>query len=204
MGVDISRSMLEIAEEQEAEGDLMESDIGQGLPFRPGVFDGAVSVSVVQWLCNQDKTSHNPFARIKKFFTNLYNCLARGSRAVLQLYPENPQQLELLTTAAMKAGFGGGLLIDYPNSTRAKKHYLVLFCGVAANQELPRALGEGNGEQIQYEKQRRKVYNKQNKKKVSYKSKDWIVAKKERQRKQGHEVRPNSKYTGRKRRSALG
>lgn len=31
------------------------------------------------------------------------------------------------------------------------------------------------------------------------KSRDWILAKKERQRKQGREVRPDSKYTGRSR-----
>lgn len=31
------------------------------------------------------------------------------------------------------------------------------------------------------------------------KSKEWILAKKERQRKQGKDVRPDTKYTGRKR-----
>ena len=30
-------------------------------------------------------------------------------------------QVELITTQAMKAGFTGGLVVDYPNSTRAKK-----------------------------------------------------------------------------------
>ncbi len=30
-------------------------------------------------------------------------------------------QMELLTTYAMKAGFHGGIVVDYPNSTRAKK-----------------------------------------------------------------------------------
>lgn len=194
--------MLDVAQEREVEGDLMENDIGQGLPFRAGVFDGAVSVSVVQWLCNQDRSSHNPFARLKKFFTTLYNCLSRGSKAVLQIYPENANQLELLTSAAMRAGFGGGLLIDYPNSTRAKKHYLVLFCGVTSSQEMPKALGEGNESQVRYEKERKKVYRKEGKqKKPSFKSKEWIVAKKDRQKRQGHEVRPNSKYTGRKRRA---
>ena len=31
------------------------------------------------------------------------------------------QQLELLTQQAMKCGFTGGLVVDYPNSTKAKK-----------------------------------------------------------------------------------
>ena len=42
-------------------------------------------------------------------------------RAVLQLYPETPQQMELITNAALKSGFGGGVVVDYPNSTKAKK-----------------------------------------------------------------------------------
>jgi 18S rRNA (guanine1575-N7)-methyltransferase len=29
--------------------------------------------------------------------------------------------MELLTTAAMKAGFSGGMVVDYPHSTKAKK-----------------------------------------------------------------------------------
>ena len=31
-------------------------------------------------------------------------------------------QLELLTQQAMRAGFTGGLVVDYPNSTKAKKY----------------------------------------------------------------------------------
>ncbi len=31
------------------------------------------------------------------------------------------EQMQLVTTQAMKAGFTGGLVIDYPNSTKAKK-----------------------------------------------------------------------------------
>ena len=33
----------EVALEREVEGDLMLADIGQGIPFRPGAFDGAIS-----------------------------------------------------------------------------------------------------------------------------------------------------------------
>lgn len=29
----------------------------------------------------------------------------------------------------MKAGFSGALVTDYPNSTKAKKHYLILEAG---------------------------------------------------------------------------
>lgn len=48
--------------------------------------------------------------------------MSRGSRAIFQFYPENPDQLSLLTTAALKSGFTGGLLVDYPNSAKAKKY----------------------------------------------------------------------------------
>lgn len=33
--------------------------------------------------------------------------------------------MQLITTYAMKAGFGGGLVVDYPNSSRAKKYVCV-------------------------------------------------------------------------------
>ena len=120
-GLDISSPMLDVAVDSEVEGDLILGDMGQGMPFRAGSFDGAISISAIQWLCNVDKKSHNPIKRMAKFFTTLYAVLARGSRAVFQLYPETPDQLELLTQQAMKAGFTGGVIVDYPNSTKAKK-----------------------------------------------------------------------------------
>jgi 18S rRNA (guanine1575-N7)-methyltransferase len=43
-------------------------------------------------------------------------------RAVFQLYPEGTEQLEMITNAAMKSGFSGGVVIDYPNSTKARKY----------------------------------------------------------------------------------
>ena len=46
---------------------------------------------------------------------------SRGARAVFQFYPENPSQMELITQQAMRAGFTGGVVVDYPNSTKAKK-----------------------------------------------------------------------------------
>ena len=35
-------------------------DIGQGLPFRTGMFDGAISISAVQWLCYSNSKGENP------------------------------------------------------------------------------------------------------------------------------------------------
>ncbi|KAL6078983.1 Williams Beuren syndrome chromosome region 22 protein [Balamuthia mandrillaris] len=212
VGLDISSAMIEVARERGTEGDMYLSDMGQGLPFRPGTFDAAISVSALQWLCNQDKTSHNPRKRMRVFFQSLYHCLKRGARAVFQLYPETPAQMELITNAAMRCGFMGGLVVDYPNSTKAKKMFLCLFAGVPpGGYELPKALGtEESGEPstVTYERgearQRARDARKGKKsRRAPVKSKDWILQKKERQRKQGKDVRAESKYTARKRRAAF-
>lgn len=84
VGADIAPSMLEVALEKDVEGDLLLQDMGDGLPFRPGAFDGAVSISAVQWLCNADKAHHVPRKRMRRFFRSLYNCLCKGGRAALQ------------------------------------------------------------------------------------------------------------------------
>lgn len=127
--------------------------MGQGMPFRAGSFDGAVSISALQWLCNADKTSHNPVKRLYKFFSTLFACLSRSARAVFQFYPENSDQIELVTSQATKAGFYGGVVVDYPNSTKAKKFFLVLMTGGVTN--LPKGLGtEEDSNQVNYNSKR--------------------------------------------------
>lgn len=64
VGCDISASMLDVANQRENEkGDLMKHDMGQGLPFRPGTFDGVISISALQWLCYSDSNDQNPIHR---------------------------------------------------------------------------------------------------------------------------------------------
>ncbi|XP_048134363.1 18S rRNA (guanine-N(7))-methyltransferase RID2 isoform X3 [Rhodamnia argentea] len=143
IGLDISPSMLDIALEREAEGDLLLSDMGQGLGLRPGVIDGAISISAVQWLCNADKSSHEPRLRLKAFFGSLYKCLARGARAVFQVYPESIAQRELILGSAMRAGFAGGVVVDFPHSSKSRKEYLVLTCGPpSVSTAVPKGKGE--------------------------------------------------------------
>lgn len=138
----LAHYFLEVAAERETDGDLILGDIGQGLPFKAGTFDGAVSISALQWLCYANKTSHNPTKRLYRFFSTLYGCLSRSARAVLQFYPENSEQVELITAQATKAGFFGGVVVDFPNSAKAKKMFLVLMTGGAT--PLPKALGIEN------------------------------------------------------------
>jgi len=199
IGMDISQAMLDVAiDEREIEGDVSLGDMGQGLPFRAGVFDGCISISAVQWLCNADKKSHVPPKRLYAFFKTLYASLKHGARAVLQLYPETPDQMELIMKQATQAGFSGGLVVDYPHSSKAKKCYLCLFAGVQANHEMPQALQDENT--VGYSKERMKT--------ADYKARgglksnrEFVMQKKERHLRKGKDLKhqANTKYTGRKR-----
>eukprot|EP01001_Neometanema_parovale_P007514 NODE_3813_length_1159_cov_87.066602_g3626_i0.p1 GENE.NODE_3813_length_1159_cov_87.066602_g3626_i0~~NODE_3813_length_1159_cov_87.066602_g3626_i0.p1 ORF type:complete len:370 (+),score=71.49 NODE_3813_length_1159_cov_87.066602_g3626_i0:64-1110(+) len=139
VGLDISRDMLDVAASRGAGGDLLHHDMGLGVPFRGGCFDGAISISALQWLCNADRKEHIPQRRLKKFFMSLFQSLARGARAVFQFYPANKLQLDMIVRASERCGFTGGLVVDYPHSTRAKKYFLVLFAGPASAFQVPQA-----------------------------------------------------------------
>ena len=118
-------------------------------------------------------------------------------------------------------GFTGGLLVDYPNSSKAKKLYLCLFTG-GATVHMPLPLGLDSTQQVillagsliinistplylylqaSYTEKKVGVSRPAGRKKL-YKSKDWILAKKERRRRQGGKfVREDTKYTGRRRKT---
>lgn len=156
------------------------------------------SVSVLQWLFNSDAKSHNPIQRLNRFFTTLHSALKRPSRAVLQFYPESDDQVHLALSTAMKAGFTGGLVVDYPNSRKAKKFFLCLMVGSTAGQmsqrqaqmELPKGL-EGEEETIRNERKREKASGgrRKNIKDASKEkgTKEWVLRKKELDRKRGSE-----------------
>jgi hypothetical protein len=54
-------------------------------PARPGLPSRGPRRWPPQWLCNADKSHHEPKRRLKRFFETLYSCLVRGGRAVLQV-----------------------------------------------------------------------------------------------------------------------
>lgn len=202
VGCDISGSMLEVASERDTEtGDILKADMGQGLPFRPGTFDGVISISALQWLCYSESSEQDPKLRLNRFFSSLYSVLKKDAKAVLQFYPENPEQAVLIAQAASKVGFAGGVVVDYPNSSKAKKYYLVLSFERAF--KVPKAMGVGEGSaggvtmisrETQREGRRAKGEHR-----PAVKSYDWIMKKKERQRKAGKTVKSDSKFSGRKR-----
>ena len=105
---------------------LFQADLGAGLFFRPGVFDGAISISVLQWLLTAPSSGPlgNPKRRLECFFASLYACLCSGARAVFQYYPEHVSQSELVMAAARRAGFSVWPLEE--GQGRKRKQYLVL------------------------------------------------------------------------------
>jgi 18S rRNA (guanine1575-N7)-methyltransferase len=225
IGTDISPDMLNVAVDRGATascGDVMHGDMGQGFAFRPGMFDGAISISALQWLFYPAKKCHNPHRRLMAFFQSLYSVLHRGARAVLQFYPENSTQMEMALRCATQCGFTGGLVVDYPHSTKAKKYYLTITAGTSHTYLSPviEDIAEGNeymmdgagsssgsgrsgggGFQVSFESKRGKGKRPKHghKKRAAPKSRDWILDKKDRQRRQGKQVRRNTKYSGRKR-----
>lgn len=196
-------------------GDLIHHDMGTGLPFRPATFDACISISALQWLCYANSSDQIPKRRLMRFFSSLYTVLRRGARAVLQFYPETSEHAVLISECAAKVGFAGGIVVDYPNSTKAKKHYLVL--SFERSYKAPQGLTDMEGALLNEERQqgvvmadkkdpRKKAGGNQKrsdkapkKKKGVGKTKEWILHKKETQRKKGKDTRVDTKYTGRKR-----
>lgn len=202
IGMDISPSMLDIALQREVDGDLFLADIGQGVPFRPGSFDAAISISAVQWLCNAETSDVTPEGRLKRFFEGLYASLKRGGKAVLQFYPKNEQQRDMISKAAIRAGFGAGLLED-DGGTKNVKVYLVLTVGGTGD-----ITGVVSGmEGVDVEDHRRAA--KEMRKRLGGKrgaasadvkgSKAWVLRKKDQMRAKGKVVKNTSKYTARSR-----
>ena len=53
--------------------------------------------------------------------------MARGARAVFQVYPENLAQRELILGFAMCVGFAGGVVVDYPHRYAEDPKYLFIL-----------------------------------------------------------------------------
>ena len=122
----------------------------------------------------------SPPHRLTRFFTTLFAALRNPSRAVFQFYPNNDDQISLITPIAQKAGFGGGIVVDYPNSKKARKVFLCLIVGGNGGQQVPKGLeGEDeNAAKFERRREREKRRDKSGKRK-NVKTKEWILKKKE-------------------------
>jgi len=197
IGMDISPSMLDTALERDVEGDLLLADIGQGVPFRPGTFDAAISISAIQWLCSAESSDTSPAGRLTRFFNGLYASVKRGGRAVCQFYPKNDEQRQMVTQAAVRAGFGAGVLEDDPG-TKNVKLYLVLTVGATAVKGGNTANVVEGMDGVEVVDGRKRGRN--GKGEMKRGTKAWIVKKKEQMERKGKVVKATSKYTGRRRR----
>jgi len=195
IGMDIAASMLDIALQRDVEGDLLLADIGQGVPFRAGTFDAAISISAIQWLCNAESSDTSPQGRLSRFFNGLYASLKRGGRAVCQFYPKNEAQRTTISAAAIKAGFGAGILEDGAGTKNAKL-YLVLTVGGGAIEGVVEGM-----EGVDVEQRSRRNGERKMREEMGVKGgRQWILKKKEQMERKGKVVKKDSKYTGRRRR----
>ncbi|KAK5173479.1 18S rRNA (guanine1575-N7)-methyltransferase [Saxophila tyrrhenica] len=200
VGMDISSSMLSEALQRDVEGDMLLADIGQGVPFRPGSFDAAISISAIQWLCNAESSSDEDSAdrRLKRFFDGLYASLRRGGKAVCQFYPKNNAQRNMISSAAVKAGFGAGILEDDPE-TKNVKLYLVLTVGGGDITGTVSGMHDVDVMDARRKEKQRKGGPPEKQKG----SKAYIMRKKAQMEAKGRVVKHDSKYTGRKRKTAF-
>jgi 18S rRNA (guanine1575-N7)-methyltransferase len=155
-------------------------------------------------LCYSNSSQQNPRRRLTRFFSSLYTVLKRGGRAVLQFYPETAEQAILISETATACGFSGGVVVDYPNSAKAKKHYLVLSFDRSAVKKkgvIEAAAQQQQQQHVQVSSVGAREPKKPQpiRKKKGVKTKEWILHKKETQRTRGKTVRPNTKYTARRR-----
>lgn len=203
--------------------DLLVHDMGHGVCFRPGTFDGCISISALQWLFHSNRSFEHPKRRLTRLFVTLHSALTRSARAILQFFPSNAEQIDLALACASKAGFSGGIVVDFPNSTKAKKYYLCLMTGgdgIASS--MPKGLTEESAKEMEYEEddyedeqgdsaqsmrsvqKTVKIGPRQRQKlaKIQKATKDraWVLRKKELYRKRGKDVKTDTKYTARKRR----
>ena len=187
--------MLDIALQRDVEGDLLLADIGQGVPLRPGSIDAAISISAIQWLCNADSSDVSPAGRLSRFFGGLYAALRRGGRAVCQFYPKNDEQRGMICSAAIKSGFGVGVLEDEPGTKNAKL-YLVLTVGGGdvAKGDIAGVVDGMEGVDVVDERKGSKRSGRAAEERKG--SKQWIMKKKEQMERKGKVVKASSKYTG--------
>ena len=98
--------------------ELIHDDLSRGLPLRPGTAGGVISVSALQWLCEDGPS-------LKAFFESLAAVLAPRARAALQFYP-TPSGAAAALASARSSGLSAKLLIQMPHATRAKKLFIVV------------------------------------------------------------------------------
>lgn len=198
VGVDIAPEMLinavQVVPPLTTPNSYVRYDVGRGCPFRAGVFDAAIGIDVLRWLFVSFDDREPAIKRLKNFFETLHGCLRNGAKAIFNFHPETPEQAELLNQTATRCGFGGGIHTDFPNSTKAKVHWLVLEVGGVSPDSVEEKFtpyGCVNVDSFRPQN---------NHKKKGFNRIEFIKKKKERRRLLGLKTANDSKYSGRSRR----
>ncbi|KAK7097414.1 probable 18S rRNA (guanine-N(7))-methyltransferase [Littorina saxatilis] len=100
---------------------VVRTDIVNGICFRENMFDFAISISFLQWLC----VKKNSEEKLNKFFCSLSSVLKSGGKAGIQFYPRNVGDVSKVIVTAQKY-FKGALVSDFPHIDRGRKLFLVL------------------------------------------------------------------------------
>lgn len=122
IGLDASAEMLNLAP-ADCRGALARTDLGQGLPFRPGMFDGVVSISALQWLLQ----TRDPQPALR-FFESVHRALRPGAPLACQLYPPSAQDADELVALSQRVFPAAGFVAAAPHGNRAIKLFLVSPC----------------------------------------------------------------------------
>lgn len=118
-GIDISEEMLKFARKKKF--DVKPGDIRK-MPFKKEEFDGAISISTLQWLLVGEDWEDE----IKKAAGEARRVLKPGAPAVFQFYPKSEEIMEKTGKMFAKAGFGARFAIDNPDSPKKRKIFLIL------------------------------------------------------------------------------
>ena len=118
VGVDVSPAMLEVARaKRRGRGGLLLADMGR-LPLRRGTFRHVMGISSLQWLKRPE---------LPAFFAALGEIVEDGGCAVFQVYCDSQGHADAILGAARANGFRGGLFVDVPHRTPARKTWVVLW-----------------------------------------------------------------------------
>lgn len=147
ISVDLSTEMLRSESWEEARGmsarlaaERVKCDLGQGLPFRAGVFDVGYSVSAVHYLA-QDAAARSGAERVTTFLKGLRECLAPGARpcALQAFLTKEAGAAQTFMDVAAKSGWPFcQLVVDQSHGTTAERDFLYLRSDVPEDAHLAR------------------------------------------------------------------
>ncbi|KAF0687053.1 Aste57867_21134 [Aphanomyces stellatus] len=125
VGIDISLSMLQLAETSHSHGFVCAAAFA--LPLRSRSFDYVISISMLQWLSPD---------QLVCFFHELARVMTPTGSAVLQVYPlDLPHANEMLAAARDATGKAVFFVADFPHANSALKWFLCIDVPLSTDSE---------------------------------------------------------------------